>query len=481
MKNFILAALMLLAGLAHGAASDVAVEQRNLTNNGWVTRLMVSPPTNGLLIYNTSTLLPNWVTTAGGLTLTGSTLTGVEQANWNSVSGTSQILNKPTLAAVATSGAYADLTGKPTIPAAQVQSDWNAVSAPAAILNKPSLFSGAYADLTGIPSTFAPTAHTHAAADIVSGTLAVARIPSLPIGQTTGLQTELDSKFATPTGTTAQYLRGDGSVATFPSIPAAQVNSDWNSVSGISQILNKPTLAAVATSGAYADLSGRPSLATVATTGAYADLTGKPTIPAAQVNADWNAVSGVSQILNKPTLNSGTVTSITAGTGLSGGTITTSGTISLPNTGTAGTYASVTTDAQGRVTSGTVQVVNDSPGRTLVSSTSATGFQVSSTRLAQVCYEGSFSTTSTIGGPSSASVFLETANTNSTTPGDWTTIAQQTYSNNITLAIVLNQVQGNNWTICRYIPAGKFVRIRSGSITGTASVSLNATQQEVLQ
>ncbi|QPB08162.1 tail fiber-like protein [Synechococcus phage S-H9-1] len=34
--------------------------------------------------------------------------------------------------------------------------------------------------------------------------------------------------------------------------------------------------------------------------GAYADLTGKPTIPAAQVNSDWNAVGGVAQILNKP-------------------------------------------------------------------------------------------------------------------------------------------------------------------------------------
>lgn len=28
----------------------------------------------------------------------------------------------------------------------------------------------------------------------------------------------------------------------------------------------------------------------------------KPTIPAAQVNADWNASSGVAQILNKPTI-----------------------------------------------------------------------------------------------------------------------------------------------------------------------------------
>ena len=43
-------------------------------------------------------------------------------------------------------------------------------------------------------------------------------------------------------------------------------------------------------------------LATVASTGSYTDLSNKPTIPAAQVNADWNAVSGTAQILNKPTI-----------------------------------------------------------------------------------------------------------------------------------------------------------------------------------
>ena len=69
-----------------------------------------------------------------------------------------------------------------------------------------------------------------------------------------------------------------------PTIPAAQVNSDWNATSGLAKILNKPTLASVATSGSYND------------------LTNKPTIPAAQVNSDWNATSGLAKILNKPTI-----------------------------------------------------------------------------------------------------------------------------------------------------------------------------------
>jgi uncharacterized protein (TIGR02145 family) len=69
-----------------------------------------------------------------------------------------------------------------------------------------------------------------------------------------------------------------------PTIPAAQVNSDWNATSGLAKILNKP------------------NLATVATSGSYNDLTNTPTIPAAQVNSDWNATSGVAKILNKPTI-----------------------------------------------------------------------------------------------------------------------------------------------------------------------------------
>lgn len=44
------------------------------------------------------------------------------------------------------------------------------------------------------------------------------------------------------------------------SIPAAQVNSDWNASSGVAEILNKPNLATVATSGSYNDLSNKPTI-----------------------------------------------------------------------------------------------------------------------------------------------------------------------------------------------------------------------------
>ena len=161
------------------------------------------------------------------------------------------------LATVATTGSYNDLSNKPTIPSAQVNSDWNASSGVAEILNKPTLATvattGEYGDLSNAPN--------------------------LATVATSGDYDDLTNK---------------------PNIPAAQVNSDWNAASGVAVILNKPTLATVATSGDYEDLSNAPTLATVATTGDYEDLANKPTIPAAQVNSDWNSNSGVSEILNKP-------------------------------------------------------------------------------------------------------------------------------------------------------------------------------------
>lgn len=134
-----------------------------------------------------------------------------------------------------------------------------------------------------------------------------------------------------------------------------------------------------ATSVPWAGVTGKPTtttgygitnLAPVATSGLYSDLTGKPTIPAAQVNSDWNASSGVAQILNKPNgltyaetltqsfgadidggnFNLSNLTDVTAatfsgnGTGLTGlaaGNLS-SGTVPIARLGSSGTPSSTT-------------------------------------------------------------------------------------------------------------------------------------------
>lgn len=158
--------------------------------------------------------------------------------------------------------------------------------------------------------------------------------------------------------------------------------------------------------------------------------------------------------------------------------------ISLTTTGTSGvsTYNQSTGVLNiPNYISSAVQTINNNPGRVLATSDTDTGYQVSATRNSIVCYEGYFSTTTTIGGVAQAVVFLETADTNSTNPSAWTTIAQQVYANSISQAAILTQQQANSWALCRAIPAGKYVRIRAGSLTGTADVVLNSTQQEILQ
>ena len=93
-----------------------------------------------------------------------------------------------------------------------------------------------------------------------------------------------------------------------PTIPAAQVNADWDATEGAAEILNKPTLAAVATSGSYNDLTDTPTiptvptLAAVATSGSYNDLTDTPTIPTVPTLAAVATSGSYNDLTDTPTI-----------------------------------------------------------------------------------------------------------------------------------------------------------------------------------
>ncbi len=232
-------------------------------------------------------------------------------ADWNATSGTAQILNKPELATVATSGSYNDLSNKPTIPAAQVNADWNATSGVAQILNKPTI------PAEQVQANWNET-NTSSKAYIQNK-------PTIPAAQ-------VNADWNASSGV-AQILNK-------PTIPAAQVNADWNATSGVAQILNKPTIpeyqvlsisndTIFLTNGGFVKLNiewdsinNKPEFAPVALTGAYNDLTGTPTIPNKtsdlandrgfitlsdlpdETQADWDETdpSDAAFIVNKPTL-----------------------------------------------------------------------------------------------------------------------------------------------------------------------------------
>jgi hypothetical protein len=141
-----------------------------------------------------------------------------------------------TLATVATSGAYADLSGTPTLATVATSGDYNDLA------NTPTLAtvatSGDYNDLVNKPSA------DDLAADHVATNYTAADV------NVDDHLAGIDSKLGT--------------------LATVATSGDYN------DLLNAPALATVATSGAYADLSGTPTLATVATSGDYSDLLNTP-------------------------------------------------------------------------------------------------------------------------------------------------------------------------------------------------------------
>ena len=243
------------------------------------------------------------------------------------------------LATVATTGSYNDLTNKPSIPAAQIQADWTQSDNTKKdfIKNKPTLAtvatSGSYNDLSNKPTiptvndatltikrngtsvgTFTANASTDKAIDITVPT----KVSDLTndSGFITGITYSMVTtalgftpySAANPNGYQANVIetvKVNGTALT-PSSKAVNVTVPTN-VTDLADHTNyvlSSSLAAVATSGSYNDLSNKPSLATVATSGSYNDLSNKPTIPDAQIQSDWTQSDNTKKdyIKNKPTL-----------------------------------------------------------------------------------------------------------------------------------------------------------------------------------
>jgi hypothetical protein len=175
-----------------------------------------------------------------------------------------------------------------------------------------------------------PTAHTHPLSQLTQSGAASGQVPSWN-GSSWVPSTPASSSFsgntdAIPEGSTNLFFTAARAVAALASTLSSYATQAWVTaqgfattssvssaisalVTGVSSVAGKTGAVTLSS----ADVSG---LAPVATSGAYADLSGKPTIPAAQVNSDWNATSGVSQILNKPTIPAATTDAslLTSGT-----------------------------------------------------------------------------------------------------------------------------------------------------------------------
>jgi hypothetical protein len=119
------------------------------------------------------------------------------------------------------------------------------------------------------------------------------------------------------------------------------------------------TIPAIAGSGAFLTLSSAQTVSGNKTFTGSVDLTGSTATAATQLTADSSTKVATTAFVKAQNYLTGNQTITFSGDASGSGT--TSVTLTLANAGTAGTYTKVTTDAKGRVTSGTTLSATDIP------------------------------------------------------------------------------------------------------------------------
>lgn len=135
-------------------------------------------------------------------------------------------------------------------------------------------------------------------------------------GVTSNIQTQLNGKFNNPSGTIAQYIRGDGTLFNFPGVGNGIILSANNIH------LGSPSSVTLASTNSTTSTSHTHAFSPGGTTSQY--------------------IRGDGSLATFPTVGSGTVTSVSAGNGLNFTTITGSGSVTL---GTPSTISGSTTNS----------------------------------------------------------------------------------------------------------------------------------------
>ena len=186
------------------------------------------------------------------------------------------------------------------------------------LFNKPLLFDGTWMSLTGKPTEFTPSAHVHSAANITSGTLPV------KYGGT-GISSFKAGNYIYASGTTTLDQRTPAEVLTDIKASPLIHTHFAGDITGILPVLNGGTGAATAA-------LARTNLGATTVGSLLFTLPNPSAIRFIKVDADNSVKLRTADDFRTDIgagTGNGTVTSIATSTGLTGGPITSSGTISL--------------------------------------------------------------------------------------------------------------------------------------------------------